>query len=483
MVFQAEALSLMGEASSDTALLVPARTGILLCQETAHIPGTATCALCCEAGWLVDHGVLLGRQEGLQIPSLCFHGHQHPARQRRLGTIHLQIEPKPGDRQHFEGPLLRLLALLFRAPRRTLQRSQQVEPLLARALRPGEPSSTRKPTRSVAKRPLKLSVPNLAEEGLRMPRKRRGKTLPQAQPAGTERAPPGSGAEDSGGSPPQEGASPLQGELELVCRELERLRGRRAQLRAQHELLEQEAQQLRAESREFLDYVAKRAQRREGAAVSLGDESQQLLAQIQREHRELLARSAEQEAVLRAEVLRQEAELARLRTELEELRGVRALQQEQAGRVRELQRAQAAARKEHVQRRQEAAARFAQAKAAQEREARERAARVAGEAHQVAARCLLEHSREAQRQNRELRQELARLVARARALQAHKSRLEDHVQRLRRQHESLRDLALLRRGESDRQQGRAEKQEGGRPFPEAQGRRAASRPAAQLLRR
>lgn len=97
----------------------------------------------------------------------------------------------------------------------------------------------------------------------------------------------GSGAKDDGSRPLKKGASLLQGELERICWELGRLHRRWAQLWVQHKLLEREAQKLHTKSQEFLGYM------------SLGDKSRQLQVQIQREHWELLARSAEQETVLR----------------------------------------------------------------------------------------------------------------------------------------------------------------------------------------
>ncbi|XP_062981086.1 ciliary rootlet coiled-coil protein 2-like [Elgaria multicarinata webbii] len=276
--------------------------------------------------------------------------------------------------------------------------------------------------------------------GFTMAPKRRGKT--QAQPAGRA---PASAAEGAAGPRPEAvSPAPLQEEYARLCQALEGLRGRRARLRAQHDFLQQEAQSLRADSMEFVGYLAKRAQRRQGAAVSLSEESRAALAEVQQQHRQLVARAQEQEAALRGQVLQKEAELARLGAELDGLRGVQALQRQQAGRLRELQQELAAMRAQKVQRLQAAKARLGQETAARERGARHEAACWAQQAQQAAERCLQEHGRAAGRQNHALGQELDQLVRRARALQAHKQQLQERVQRLRQEQACLRDLAMLR---------------------------------------
>ncbi|XP_061482132.1 leucine zipper putative tumor suppressor 2-like [Rhineura floridana] len=285
--------------------------------------------------------------------------------------------------------------------------------------------------------------------GLRMPRKRQRK---KAQPDEVEPPGTGTGAEETAGpSPPP----PLQEELERVCRHLDGLRGRRAQLRVQHEFLEREAQELRAQSLEFMGYLAKRAQRRQGLAVSLGEESQRRLGETQQESREVLARYQAQEAALRGQLLDKEAELGSLCAELDALCWVPALREEQASRLRALREEQAAARKQQVQRLQAARVAFVKEKAARAQEAQEKAALWARQAREVAGGCLQEHSRAVQRQNRALREELLQLVQRARELQAHKSRLQERLRRLRQQHDYLRDLALLRRGPGVEEEGPA----------------------------
>ncbi|XP_007420955.1 coiled-coil domain-containing protein 166-like [Python bivittatus] len=268
----------------------------------------------------------------------------------------------------------------------------------------------------------------------------------KGQPARSGFTAPRVTAEDTVGSTVPDNALllPVQEEYARICQNLEHLRGRRAQLRAQYEFLQQEAQDLQNESREFAGYLAKRAQRRQGVVVSLSEESQELLRKIQQQHQEVMARSQEQEAALREQLLQKEAELARLSSELEGLRGVQALKQEQTSRIRELQQELAVAQKQHVQHLEAAKVQVLKEKAAREQEAGREVEGLAQQVQQLALQCLQEHSRTVCKQNKELREELHQLVQRARKLQEHKHRLQKQMQQLWREHGCLQDLAFLR---------------------------------------
>ncbi|KAL8184163.1 UNVERIFIED_CONTAM: hypothetical protein K2H54_008047 [Gekko kuhli] len=287
-----------------------------------------------------------------------------------------------------------------------------------------------------------LNLPSsldMTPHSLTMPPKRGKKELPARKEPAVARAVP----EDA--VPTQEAALLLQ-DYERVCRELEDLKVRRVQMRGQNDFLQQEARCLRSESLEFMGYLAKRAQKRQDAAVSLSEENQQMLGEIRRQHQAVLAHFREQEAAVRDELLHKEAELARLGSDLEGLGEIRALQQEQVARIQELQQELAAARKQQVERLQETKAHFLRQRAACEKEAQQQVERLAQQAQEVATRCQREHSETVKRQNQELRQELQQLVRRASELRKHKQRLEEQAQQLRQEHSCLQEIALLRHG-------------------------------------
>ncbi|XP_063154592.1 trichohyalin-like [Candoia aspera] len=264
------------------------------------------------------------------------------------------------------------------------------------------------------------------------------------QPARSGFTAPRVTAGDTEGSMPDDALLlPVREEYERICQNLEHLRGRRAQLRAQHEFLQQEAQDLQSESREFVGYLAKRAQRSQGVVVSLSEENQELLRKIQQQHQEVMARSQEQQATLREQLLQKEAELARLSSELEGLRGVQALKQEQATHIRELQQELAAAQKQHMQHLEAAKVQVLKEKAVREQEAGQEVEGLAWQVQRLALQCLQEHSQTVCKQNKELRKELHQLVQRVQKLQEHKHRLQRQMQQLRREHGCLQDLAFL----------------------------------------
>ena len=235
----------------------------------------------------------------------------------------------------------------------------------------------------------------------------------------------------------------LQEQYERICHDLEHLRRQRGQLQAQHRFLQQEGQELHVQSQEFLGYLGKRAQWRQGLAVSLSEENQALLAETQQHHQELLACMKAQEEALHKQLLQKEAELAHLTSELEGLRWVQDLQKEQARHIQVLQQELATARKQQLECLQAAKTRFLQEKAAHEQEVQRRAGLWVQEAQGAASRCLQEHSQAVRQQNQELRQELYRLVQRVQKLQAYKHHLQQKVQHLHQEHGFLQDLIPL----------------------------------------
>ncbi|XP_032071988.1 golgin subfamily A member 6-like protein 22 [Thamnophis elegans] len=252
---------------------------------------------------------------------------------------------------------------------------------------------------------------------------------------------------------------PVQQEYENICRNLEDLRWRRAQLRAQHDFLQQEAQDLQNESREFSGYLAKRARRRQGLVVSLSEENQELLHQIQKQHHEVIAHSQEQEAALREQLFRKEAELARLSSELEGLHEVQALREKQTSHIEELKKELEAAQKQHTQHLDAAKIRALKEKMAQEQVAGKEVEGLAQQVEQLALRCLQEHSQTVCQQNKELKTELHQLVQRVQKLQEHKQRLQKQMEQLWREHGCLQDLAQLRGRLSGRGSGLALQEE------------------------
>ncbi|CAM4528339.1 unnamed protein product [Lepidochelys olivacea] len=232
-------------------------------------------------------------------------------------------------------------------------------------------------------------------------------------------------------------------EYSRLCKELEDMKGARVQLREENEFLQQEAQRLRAESQEFMCYVAKRAQQRQDAIISLNDQNKQALEEIHREQQELLTLYQRKEAALQEQLLHKEGELLRLSKEVEGLQQIQALQQEQAAHIRELQGELVATRQQHTQHLQETKTHFLQEKAAFEQKSQQQVLCLLQQAQEVVAQCMQEHSKQVKCENQELRQELHQLIQRSRALHLHKRRLEDQAQQLLREHCYMRDMARL----------------------------------------
>ncbi|XP_053316527.1 coiled-coil domain-containing protein 166-like [Spea bombifrons] len=244
---------------------------------------------------------------------------------------------------------------------------------------------------------------------------------------------PPDAAGDGGKREVSEREALLQQEHDKLTAEQEALRGRLEQLRRENEFLQEEAERVRVESQEYLSYMKKRSQRRQDAIVSLSDQNQRELQDIQQQKGELQSRLDAEEAELREQLLQRERELARLTREIGELRPARELQTEQISLIKELQDQVMAARGRHAQALLAVQAAFLQERARCHQDCELQLQQLSEEAQAEATRALLEVSAKTEEENRQLRQELLRLIGHARLLQERKQKVTDQNQRLRRE--------------------------------------------------
>ncbi|KAL2767352.1 coiled-coil domain-containing protein 166 [Daubentonia madagascariensis] len=254
------------------------------------------------------------------------------------------------------------------------------------------------------------------------------------------------------GAEPQlsERAQHLQREYAMLSEQLDACEDRVDRVLQENAFLDREAQRLREENRLYASYVSARAQRCANAIVRLDEQNRVDLAQIHWQRAELASLYHGREDGVRAQLLEMEARAAQMTRQVQELQPYKELQLEQLARIRALERELLHMRVEHTQLLHRVKRRFLEDKAAFEREARQRVQSLARRAEREAARALVAHTQAIKADNGRLRQELLRLLRRARLLHDTRRQLLEQREQLRREHEDTRDLVRvhgwLRRG-------------------------------------
>ncbi|XP_026867321.2 coiled-coil domain-containing protein 121 isoform X1 [Electrophorus electricus] len=233
----------------------------------------------------------------------------------------------------------------------------------------------------------------------------------------------------------------LQKEYKILTETLNTLKMRAEQLRKDNEFLQNEANQTRMESQEYMSYMAKRMQKRRSMIVTLSDQSQQELQELERQREETLQKYEEQANGLKRKILEKENELALLNLEIAELREFKSLQQQQLGRISELEQEVSAMSRRHAESLQALKSDFLKEKERYEAQAEHKVQELTLATNREASRCLLSHMQDVTQENHRLREELQQLIQRAHALHSHQEALQtqhrqlllerEHIQRMR----------------------------------------------------
>ncbi|XP_015199294.2 coiled-coil domain-containing protein 166 [Lepisosteus oculatus] len=236
----------------------------------------------------------------------------------------------------------------------------------------------------------------------------------------------------------------LQKEYEQLTEALNSLRRNVEHLRRENEYLQQEAHQTRMESQEYMSYMSKRTQKRQNAIISLSDQNQVELEKLRRQREELLDTHKGQSTELKRQILEKENELSVLNLEISDMQEYKSLQQQQLGRIQELEQEVLTMRARHSESLQHLKAGFLGNKVQYESQARHEVQALAVAANREASRCLAAHTQQVAQENRQLRGELLQLIQRARDLRLHQGRLQEQGQQLLRERQYVQDLRRLR---------------------------------------
>uniref|UniRef100_A0A8C5LJN4 DUF4515 domain-containing protein n=1 Tax=Jaculus jaculus TaxID=51337 RepID=A0A8C5LJN4_JACJA len=253
------------------------------------------------------------------------------------------------------------------------------------------------------------------------------------------RAQAGEGAE----APLSEHAQYLQRECALLSEQLEACERRMDQVLQDNAFLEREAGRLREENRLYAGYMSARAQRSANNVVRLEDKNRMDLAEIHWQRAELASLYQGREEGVRAQLQDMTARVEDVTQQVEGLQPYKELQLEHLARIRTLERELLHMRVQHTQLLHRAKRRFLDDKAAFERDARQRVLTLTRRAEREAARALMEHTQAIKADNGRLRQELLRLLCHSQLLLDMQGQLLEQRDKLRREHEDVRNLARV----------------------------------------
>jgi len=208
--------------------------------------------------------------------------------------------------------------------------------------------------------------------------------------------------------------------------------------------LQQEAQQTRIESHEYMSYMAKRTHKRQTTIISLSDQNEQQLQKIKHEKEVMLQEYDEKKSILKKELLDKENLLAKARDEFEDLAEYRNLRDEQLKQIKQLEREVLRMRGKHSDTIQQLKAQFLQEKTDYTNESQDKIDNLTQEANKKAVKCLNEHASNIKLENRALRAELLELINKSRVLNSHKKELEEQRKELLREKQYSEDIHRLR---------------------------------------
>eukprot|EP00795_Rhopilema_esculentum_P009033 gene9033-16676_t len=195
--------------------------------------------------------------------------------------------------------------------------------------------------------------------------------------------------------------------------------------RLENEWLQQEAQEVRIESHEYMSYMTKKTQKRQSAIVSLSDRNADEIKQTNNHKAQMLKNYDDQKAALQEEILAKEAELDSAKRDLESLKEYQVLQKEQESEIARLEKEVHDMRATHSDAVQKLKAKFIAEKCAFQKTSDEKINKLTKEANLEARQCLQDHTWRIKDENRALRKELLGLIQDTRVLYQHKKQLEE----------------------------------------------------------
>ena len=244
-------------------------------------------------------------------------------------------------------------------------------------------------------------------------------------------------------SKPTEREILLSQQLESLTDELAEMKRNVGELRKENEWLQEEAQQTRLESHEYMAYMARKTEKRQSTIVSLNDNNHEQLSKIQKQKEEMIAYYDQQKTELKDQMLEKETELSSAKKELAELEQYQRLQYDQEAEIKSLEEEVQQMRAKHSETIQKLKAQFLQEKKLFQDQSDTRIQAMAKQANQEAKQSMTTQTQRVKEENQKLRKELLALIRRTRALHDKRQQLEEQHKTLKRDLQYGKDLTRI----------------------------------------
>ncbi|KAH9512866.1 hypothetical protein Btru_036794 [Bulinus truncatus] len=243
---------------------------------------------------------------------------------------------------------------------------------------------------------------------------------------------------------PSEKETILQLELEKVTIQLEEAKKRVNDLKKENEWLQNEAQNIRIENHEYMSYMEKKTSKRQTTIITLSDHNREEIRNIELQKQKMEEDFDKKKKTLENILLEKQHLLQKTHQELQDLQEYKDLQLDQQNKIKELEQEVIKMRGHHTKCVQQMKEDFLKEKKEYLQDSETRVQTQEKKANQEALQCLSEHTNKIKIENRHLRQELLQLIKTSRALNEHKSTLEEQKRQLLREQSYANDLRKLR---------------------------------------
>ncbi|XP_055055369.2 coiled-coil domain-containing protein 166 isoform X1 [Misgurnus anguillicaudatus] len=202
----------------------------------------------------------------------------------------------------------------------------------------------------------------------------------------------------------------LQQEHDALTDNLNALKIRLEQLRRENEFLQNEADKTSMESKEYITYLSKRAEKRQNAKVTLSTQSHLELEELKRQRQKMQEEHEKQTNELKRKIMQKENDLALLNKEITDLKELKTLQQQQTYRIAELEKELTAMQCHHSESMVAHKADLLKDKRNYEQQAKDKLQNLNTSTISESSRCLMTHIKNVFEENQHLSKTLKQLV-------------------------------------------------------------------------
>ncbi|KAI2662801.1 Coiled-coil domain-containing protein 166 [Labeo rohita] len=200
--------------------------------------------------------------------------------------------------------------------------------------------------------------------------------------------------------------------------------------RKENEFLQKEIAQSRMESKEYMSYMSKGAEKRQNSIVTLSDQSHKELKELQGQRQSMQDKHDEQTNELQTEILQTENQLALLNREIADLKEVKTLKQQQSCRITELEEELTTMQCNHSESLVAQKAEFIKKKQSCEQQAKDTVQALTISANKEASHSLMSYMNRVFQVKKSLQEEYKYLLQRTQALQKQQVSLQNDQQQL-----------------------------------------------------